>query len=94
MGGFEVNKGILKLQRLLLIIVLAFLFIDIGIGIVYPELDQNIILIALILLILAAPIRIIAVAEYFRKKGNRKYQYLSYMVIVIIGLTALYKAIL
>ncbi len=94
MGDFEVNRGILKLQRILLIFVLLLLVISISVGLIDPELGWNIGMAAVITLILAAPIRIIAVAEYFRKKGNRKYQYLSYIVIIIIGLTAMLKAIL
>jgi len=94
MARFEVDKTVLKIQEYILVIVILFLAGSVITGYFHPALNRTLGYIAVVLLIVAAPIRIIAVAKHFQKKGNRHYQILSYTVILIIILTALVRAIL
>ncbi|GEM_PF-2528620 len=94
MAQFESDQNILNIQRYILIVVIATLAVSIILGYVKPLYEDYFSYAAVVLLIIAAPIRIIAVAKYFKKKGNRRYQMLSYTVILIIILTALVRAIL
>jgi uncharacterized membrane protein YfcA len=44
--------------------------------------------------IIAAPLRLISVAEYFRRSRNKKYQYLSYTAIAVIALAGLIRMVI
>jgi len=94
MAKFEVDQGILKLQRIILILVMMVLALAVIIGMYDAKIGYYLGYTAVILLIIAAPIRIIAVSKYFKKRNDRRYELLSYIVILIIILTAIIRAII
>jgi hypothetical protein len=91
-GNMEMT-GLLKLQRSLVVLIIILFastiiayFADKNIGLILSR-------ISILVLILTVPIRLVWIAGYFRKTGNIRYQILSYLVIVIIALSALWKLI-
>ncbi len=95
MAKFEVGRGIIKMQTIILIVVLIFLILDIIEGIILNSgLGHYLSYASVVLLIVAAPVRIIAVSRYFRKQNDRRYETMSYILILIIVLTAIIRAIL
>lgn len=85
---------IIRLQNILIWAVVVAFSLGIIIGFLDKKLGRVIYFVDVLLLIMAAPLRVIWVSEYFRKAGERKYRVLAYLVIVIIALTALVRSIL
>jgi NADH:ubiquinone oxidoreductase subunit K len=86
-------NGLLRLQRLLLYFIIVVLLVSMVIG--QFDIRKTIILnyISVTILILAAPLRLLSISEYFRKQNEKKYRILSYMVIFVMALTALMEAV-
>ena len=88
------ESGIIVLQKYLLIGVIIILAISIVVDFFNEEIGLILNYVSVVILIIAAPIRIISVSEYFRKSSEKKYQALSYIVIGIIAVAAVLKAII
>lgn len=94
MAKYEVGQGIIKMQRVILIVVLVFLVLDIVEGMILDKgIGHYLSYASVVLLIVAAPLRMIAVSRYFKERNDRHYQILSYIVILIIVLTAIVRAL-
>jgi hypothetical protein len=85
---------VIRLQNILIWAVGVAFCLGIIIGFFDEKLGRLICFVDVLLLIMAAPLRVIWLSEYFRKAGERKYGILAYLVIVIIALTALVRSIL
>ncbi len=83
--------GLVKWQKAMTwVIVAAFVVsilayvIDRGVGVIFYAAS-------VIILILSGPVRLVWISFYFRREGDRKYQYYAIIVLLIIALTALMK---
>lgn len=88
------KQSIIKLQKYLITaIVIIF---SISIIIYFFDYKAGVIAsyISVVLLFMAAPIRMIQVGEYFRKTNQKKYTALSYIVIGLIALTVMIKLLM
>jgi hypothetical protein len=88
------KSRLIKLQRLLIYIIIALFAVCIILGFLNKQIAVTASYIAVILLFLAAPIRMIWVGEYFRSTNQKKYRILAYIVIAIIALTVLFRLLL
>jgi len=93
MNGERKESGVILLQKYLLIGVIIILAVSIGADHFNEKVGLILNYVSVAILIIAAPIRIISVSEYFRKSGDKKYQALSYVVIGIIAIVAILKAL-
>jgi hypothetical protein len=94
MNDIARKSHLVKLQRTLIYIIIALFTVCIILGFIDKQMAATTSYIAVILLFLAAPIRMIWVGEYFRTTGQKKYQALAYIVIAIIILTVLFRLLL
>jgi hypothetical protein len=85
---------LVKLQRTLIYIIIALFSACIILGFINKQIAAIASYVAVILLFLAAPIRMIWVGEYFRTTYQKKYQILAYIVIAIIILAAVFRLLL
>lgn len=90
----DANNTIFRIQKGILYVVMLVLIAAVAVGFRNERIAYYLGYTAVVLLIAAAPIRIIAVAGYFKRLGNSRYRSLSYIIIVIIILTALIRALI
>lgn len=88
------KPNLVKVQRILIYITVAIFIVSMVVDFINNHIGMKFNYIAVVLLFLAAPIRMIWVGEYFRKTNRKKYQALAYMVIGIIALTVLLRLLL
>ncbi len=88
------KPNLVKLQKILIYIIILIFTTCIAIGIINKRAGETAGYLSVILLFLAAPIRMIWVSEYFRTTNQKKYQALAYIVIGIIALTVLLRLLL
>jgi len=94
MDNISRKSNLVQFQRFLIYIIIAIFSVCIIVGFINQQAAETVGYISVILLCLAAPIRMIWVGEYFRTTKQKKYQMLSYVVIAIIILAALFRLLL
>ena len=88
------EPNLVKLQKMLIYIIIMLFIACIVTGIFDKKAGETVSHLSVILLFLAAPIRMIWVGEYFRATNQKKYQALAYIVIGIIAMTVLLRLLL
>ncbi len=94
MDKYLFGGDVLKTQQIILIAVVAILLISIITGYFSNRLGGILNHISIIMLIIAAPLRLISVAEYFRRSRDKKFQYLSYTAIAVIVIAGVIKMVI
>ena len=94
MKSFTRKPNLVKLQKILIYIIIMLFIACIVVGFFDRQTGDTAGFLSVILLFLAAPIRMVWVGEYFRTTNQKKYQALAYVVIAIIGLTVLLRLLL
>ena len=88
------RPNLVKLQKILIYIIIALFAACTVIGILNKRAGETASYLSVILLFLAAPVRMIWVGEYFRTTNQKKYQTMAYIVIGIIAMTVLLRLLL
>jgi len=88
------KSNLVRLQKILISIIIVLFAACIVTGIFNVQTGETVSFLSVVLLFLAAPIRMIWVGEYFRSTGQKKYQMLAYIVIAIIITAALFRLLL
>ncbi len=88
------KSNLVRLQKILIYIIIMLFAACILTGIFNRQTGEAVSFLSVVLLFLAAPIRMIWVGKYFRSTGQKKYQTLAYIVIAIIITTALFRLLL
>lgn len=90
MGEFQSDGRIIRLQQILTGIILAAVALAASVSFWSDTWGARLDFLSLLLLILAAPVRLIALARYFRLQNNNRYALLSYLVIAVMALTVVF----
>ncbi|SYZ74707.1 membrane hypothetical protein [Candidatus Zixiibacteriota bacterium] len=83
--------GLVKLQKGLVWLIAVAFVVSVAVYLINSRIGMKFYQVSLILLILSAPIRFIWMSSHFRQNGDTKYQWLAWVVILIIGVSALMK---
>ncbi len=90
MGEYQSDDRIVRLQQVLTGIILAAVAAAAAVSFWSDTWGARLDFFSLLLLILAAPVRLIALARYFKHQNNSRYALLSYMVIVVMALSVVF----